>query len=118
MRVDRQWWRRTFITPTDSSLPGDGARVLTRTMKRIEKEAGKLKRKVRDRTRSVNKRVVAIATASRHRGPEGEEKRKKQYRELLRYSRPILNDTNRVVAEVQHMSARKRVTMRGNRNVL
>src|SRR3954447_17638902 len=51
--------------PTDSSLLGDGARVLTRTMKKIERQAGKLKRKVRDRTRSVNKRVRAIAMASR-----------------------------------------------------
>jgi IS5 family transposase len=51
----------------------------------------------------VNKRVVAIATASRHKGPEGEEKRKKQYRELLRLSRQILNDAKRVIGEVEQM---------------
>jgi transposase, IS5 family len=99
--------------PTDSSLLGDGARVLTRTMKKIEAEAGTLKRKVRNRTRSISKRVVAIATASRHKGEEGEAKRRKQYKELLRYSRQILNDTKRVLAEVEEMSAKKKNGLRG-----
>jgi IS5 family transposase len=99
--------------PTDSSMLGDGARVLTRTMKKIErKTGGKLKRKVRNRTRSINKRVIAIATASRHKGPEGEAKRKKQYRELLRYSRQVLNDTKRVITEVDEMPASRRKGLR------
>src|SRR5262245_49293448 len=93
MRVDTTVVESNIHYPTDSSLLGDGARVLTRTMKKIQKQAaGKLKRKVRDRTRSVNKRVVAIATASRHKGPDGEAKRKKQYGKLLRYTRQIVND--------------------------
>jgi IS5 family transposase len=78
---------------------GDGARVLTRTMKRIESARGKLQRPVRNRMRSVNKRVVAIATAGRHKGEAGELKRKKQYKELLRLTRQILNDTRRVMEE-------------------
>jgi IS5 family transposase len=108
LRVDTTVVETNVHYPTDSSLLGDGARVLTRTMKKIEQRAvGKLKRKVRDRTRSVNKRVVAIATASRHRGPEGEQKRKKQYRDLLRYTQQILNDTKRVLEEVRALPARK-----------
>jgi transposase, IS5 family len=99
--------------PTDSSLLGDGARVLTRTMKKIETRGGQMKRKVRNRMRSISKRVVAIATASRHKGPEGEAKRKKQYRELLRYSRQILNDAKRVIAEVEEMSTRKKKRLVG-----
>jgi IS5 family transposase len=114
MRVDTTVVETNIHYPTDSSLLGDGARVLTRTMKKIEQKAGgKLKRKVRDRTRSVNRRTIAIATASRHRGPEGEEKRKKQYRELLRLSRQILNDTKRVMAEIDQMPARQRKGLRG-----
>jgi IS5 family transposase len=99
--------------PTDSSLLGDGARVLTRTMKKIETKAGTLKRKVRNRTRSMSKRVIAIATASRHKGPEGEAKRKKQYKELLRFSRQVLNDTKRVLGEVEQMSRKKKKGLRG-----
>ena len=66
MRVDTTVVETNMHYPTDSSLLGDGARVLTRTMKKIETKVGGLKRKVRNRTRSVDKRVRAIATASRH----------------------------------------------------
>jgi IS5 family transposase len=113
LRVDTTVVETNIHYPTDSSLLGDGARVLTRTMKKIETRAGQLKRKVRNRMRSISKRVVAIATASRHKGPEGEAKRKKQYRELLRYSRQILNDAKRVIAEVEEMSARKKRRLGG-----
>lgn len=113
MRVDTTVVETNIHYPTDSSLLGDGARVMTRTMKKIEQHSeGKLKRKVRDRTRSVNKRVMAIAIASRHRGPEGEEKRKKEYRELLCMSRQILNDAKRVMVEMEGMSARRKKRLR------
>jgi transposase, IS5 family len=113
MRVDTTVVETNIHYPTDSSLLGDGARVLTRTMKKIEQKAGgKLKRKVRDRMRSVNRRTIAIATAGRHRGPEGEEKRKKEYRELLRLSRQILNDTKRVMVEMDQMPARRKKGLR------
>ena len=113
LRVDTTVVETNIHYPTDSSLLGDGARVLTRTMKKIETRAGQMKRKVRNRMRSINKRVVAIAAASRHKGPEGEAKRKKQYRELLRYSRQILNDAKRVIAEVEEMSTRKKKRLVG-----
>ena len=101
MRVDTTVVETNIHYPTDSKLLGDGARVLTRTMKRIEAKTGKLKRRVRDRMRSVNKRVIAIATAGRYQGEAGEQKRKKKYRELLRLTRQILNDTQRVMEETQ-----------------
>jgi transposase, IS5 family len=113
LRVDTTVVETNIHYPTDSSLLGDGARVLTRTMKKIETQAGKLKRKVRNRTRSISRRVIAIATASRHKGEEGEAKRKKQYKELLRYSRQILNDAKRVIAEVEQMPAEKKQDLRG-----
>lgn len=113
LRVDTTVVETNIHYPTDSSLLGDGARVLTRTMKKIETQAGDLQRPVRNRTRSVGKRVIAIATASRHKGPEGEAKRQKQYRELLRYTRQILNDASRVVAEVEQMPAKKQKRLRG-----
>jgi IS5 family transposase len=113
LRVDTTVVETNIHYPTDSSLLGDGARVLTRTMKKIETKAGKLKRKVRNRTRSISKRVIAIATASRHKGAEGEAKRKEPYQELLRFSRQVLNEAKRVVAEVEEMSAKKRKGLRG-----
>ena len=101
MRVDTTVVETNIHYPTDSKLLGDGARVLTRTMKRIEAKTGKLKRRVRDRMRSVNKHVIAIATAGRYKGEAGEQKRKKEYRQLLRLTRQILNDTRRVMEETQ-----------------
>lgn len=113
LRVDTTVVETNIHYPTDSSLLGDGTRVLTGTMKKIEQRSGsKLRRKVRDRMRSVNKRVVAIATASRHRGPEGEEKRKKEYRELLRTTRQILNDAKRVMVEMEEMPVRRKKGLR------
>ncbi len=113
LRVDTTVVETNIHYPTDSSLLGDGTRVMTRTMKKIEQRSqGKLKRKVRDRMRGVNKRVIAIATASRHRGPEGEQKRKKQYRELLRMSRQVLNDAQRVIVEIEGMSERRKNGLR------
>lgn len=108
MRVDTTVVETNIHYPTDSGLLGDGARVLTRTMKRIEKQAGKLKRRVRDRTRSVNRRVRAIALSARQKGSQGEERRKQQYRELLKLSRQILNDAQRVIAEVEDQGRRSK----------
>ena len=61
MRVDTSVVETNIHYPTDSGLLNDGARVLTRTMKKIAGKARGLKRKVRDRTRSVSKRVMAVA---------------------------------------------------------
>jgi IS5 family transposase len=47
LRVDTTVVETNIHYPTDSSLLGDGTRVLTRTMKKIEQKAGGLKPKVR-----------------------------------------------------------------------
>jgi len=113
MRVDTTVVESNIPYPTDSSLLNDGARVLTRTMQKIEHKAGGLKRKVRHRMRSVTKRGIAISHALRHKGPEGEEKRKAEYGQLLRTTRQILNDAKRVLQEVDTLP-RRRKTRTGN----
>jgi transposase, IS5 family len=118
MRVDTTVVETNVHYPTDSGLLSDGARVLTRAMKKIASKSGGLKRKVRDRTRSVRKRVMAIAQASRHKGEEGERKRQREYRQLLRLTRQILNDSKRVLGEVEAMSARRRRAVQGLREEL
>jgi len=113
MRVDTTVVESNIHYPTDSGLLNDGTRVLTRTMKKIEQKAGGLKRKVRDRMRSVSKRVIAIAQAFRHKGEEGERKRQREYRQLLRLTRQILNDSRRVWQEVEALPARRRRSVSG-----
>ena len=109
MRVDTTVVESNIHYPTDSGLLNDGARVLTRTMKKIEQKAGGLKRKVRDRMRSVTEagdchRRMPCAT----KGTEGELKRKQEYGQLLRLTRQILNDSRRVFQEVEALPPRRR----------
>jgi IS5 family transposase len=108
MRVDTTVVETNIHYPTDSGLLNDGARTLTRTMKKIEVKAGGLKKKIRNRMRSVTKRVIAIGHALRHKGVEGEEKRKREYRQLVRLTRQILNDSRRVLEEVGTLPPRRR----------
>lgn len=112
LRVDTTVVETNIHYPTDSSLLGDGTRVLTRTLQKIETEADGLKSKVRNRMRSVKKQVLAIALASRHKGPTGEERRRREYRKLLSLTRKILNQAERVRHEVEELPARKRVALR------
>ena len=118
MRVDTTVVESNIHYPTDSSLLNDGARVLTRTMQKIEQKAGGLKKKIRNRMRSVTKRVIAIAHALRHKGLEGEEKRKAEYGQLLRTTRQILNDSKRVLAEVGTLPRRRKTKVRRLREQL
>lgn len=55
--------------------------------------------------------MVAIATASRRKGLEGEAQRKKRYKELLRFSRQVLNDAKHI-AEVEEMPTRRKQALR------
>ena len=112
LRVDTTVVETNIHYPTDSSLLGDGTRVLTRTMKKIEQKAGGLKRKVRDRMRSVRKRVLAIALSTRYLGAEGEARRKRHYRELLRLTRKTVNQAQRILEEVKEGPRARRIPLR------
>jgi IS5 family transposase len=84
LRVDTTVVETDIHYRTDSSLLGDGVRVLTRSMQRIAKIAGRAGTKLRDRTRTVRYRVMEIARASRSRAAlGGQERMKSCYRKLL-----------------------------------
>src|SRR5215472_14565126 len=97
MRVDTTVTETNIHHPTDSSLLGDGVRVLTRTMKKITKIAGEFGTKLRNRSRSVKLRVLDIARAARAKGPQSQEKLKRNYRQLL-------ESTSRVVGQARQFS--------------
>src|SRR5215472_2199117 len=113
LRVDTTVVETNIHYPSDSSLLGDGTRVLTRTMKQIERKSGGLKRKVRDRMRSIRKRVIAIALSARLLGAQGEQRRKQQYRELLSLTRKVLNQAQRVLEDVNQAPRHPRIPVRG-----
>ncbi len=98
MRVDTTVTETHIHYPTDSSLLGDGVRVLTRTMTRIVEIAGQTGERVRNRMRSVGRRVLEIARTSRS-------KAQKQSQERLQagYKR-LLNATGQVVAQAKRIA--------------
>jgi len=98
MRVDTTVVETNIHYPTDSSLLGDGNRVLTRLMKKVTAVAGQVGTKLRDRMRSVARRVVEIARASRVKGERGKEKLQPVYRKLL-------DITGRIAAQAKRFSA-------------
>jgi IS5 family transposase len=98
MRVDTTVVETNIHYPTDSSLLGDGVRVLTRIMKRITAIAGAAGTQLRDRKRSVGRRLREIGRASRSRGQQKQEKLKNSYGKLL-------DATSRVVGQAQRFSA-------------
>jgi Transposase domain (DUF772) len=88
LRVDTTVVETNIHYPTDSSLLGDGVRVLTRLMKKVTALAGAAGTTLRDRTRSVKYRLLEIGRASRTRGEPAREKVQGLYRRLLAHHRP------------------------------
>ncbi|MGQ0836744.1 MAG: ISNCY family transposase [Gammaproteobacteria bacterium] len=100
LRLDTTVVETDIHYPTDSSLLGDGVRVLTRTMKRIAQIAGNAGTALRDRTRTVRYRVMQIARASRSRIPQGQERLKGCYRKLLHSTARVVGQAKRFAHEV------------------
>jgi IS5 family transposase len=106
MRVDTTVVETNIHYPTDSSLLGDGVRVLTRVMKRITVIAGEVGTKLRDRTRSVKYRLLEIGRASRTRGGPAKEKMQALYRRLVATTGRVVGQAKRFAHEI--MSGVKR----------
>ena len=97
MRVDTTVVETNVHYPTDSSLLGDGVRVLIRTMKKITEITGQTGTTLRDRSRSVKLRMLDIARAARSKAKQSSAKLKGAYGRLL-------NSTSRVVGQAKQFS--------------
>lgn len=112
LRVDTTVVETNIHYPTDSTLLGDGVRVLTRVMKRVSEVAGKAGTQLRNRTRSVKLRVLAIARASRNKTEKGQQLMKQAYGKLL-------DATSRVVGQAKKFSHEiAQQIKRGNQAIL
>jgi len=100
MRVDTTVVETNIHYPTDSSLLGDGVRVLTRVMKQVTAITGTAGATLRDRTRSVKLRVLAIGRASRNKSDQGREKLKTLYQALLETTGRVVGQAKRFVADI------------------
>jgi IS5 family transposase len=102
MRLDTTVTETNIHYPTDSSLLLDGVRVLTRTMKRIVEIGGQAGERVRDRMKSVGRRVLEIARITRTKGPKRtKEKLQSGYKRLLNATGQVVAQAKRVAAEVK-----------------
>lgn len=100
MRVDTTVVETNIHYPTDSSLLGDGVRVLIRGMKKVQDIAGKAGAKLRDRSRSVKLRVLDIARAARSKGAQSQDKLKKGYEKLLASTSRVVGQAKRFARDI------------------
>jgi transposase, IS5 family len=97
MRVDTTVVESNIHHPTDSTLLGDGVRVLIRTMKKITDIVGAGGTKLRDRSRSVKRRLLEIARIARAKGSLNRGRLQQHYSRLL-------DTTSRVVGQAKRFS--------------
>jgi IS5 family transposase len=100
MRADTTVVETDIHYPTDSTLLGDGVRVLTRIMKKVTAVAGKAGTQMRDRSRSAKRRVLAIARASRNKTEQGRQKMKKAYLQLLEIASRVAGQAKKFSREI------------------
>jgi len=108
LRVDTTVVETNIHYPTDSSLLADGVRVLTRTLKRLAaRGGGENAGHVRDRTRSVARRVFEIVQRTRAagRGSAAAQAQRKArvttlYREVMAITRAVVRQAERMGRQV------------------
>jgi IS5 family transposase len=121
LRVDTTVVETNIRYPTDAGLLADGVRVLTRTLRRLGET-------VRERTRSVARRVFEIAQRSRRAGPRvnatvrerTKARMKFLYQDLLRITRAVVRQAETAVvrARGRHPVAQLSGTIQLVRHVL
>jgi IS5 family transposase len=111
MRVDTTVVETNIHYPTDSTLLADGVRVLTRTMRRLRAEVGDAGLTVRDRTRSLARRVFEITQRSRkataRTGAAVREQTKARmtalYRQAMAITRAVVREADTVLDKTAEM---------------
>jgi IS5 family transposase len=99
-RVDTTVVETNVHYPTDSTLLQDGVRVLTRTMQRASTALGDPAGRIRNRLRSVTRRVLIIGYQAR--SPKTREAMVKRYRTLMATTRAVLRDAATMVRRLRH----------------
>ena len=101
LRLDGTVVETNIHGPTDSSLLGDGLRVLSRGLKRAQQILGATRQGAatafRDRRRSARRVLRQITDSLRHRGERATEFRQESYRQLLRITQQTLHQVETVI---------------------
>ena len=97
-RIDTTVVETNVHYPTDSSLLQDSVRILTRTMARASTVLGDRRPRVRNRLRSVGRRVLIIGRQAR--GPETRDALVRSYRQLMATTRAVVRDASGMVRRI------------------
>ena len=123
MRIDTTVVESNIHYPTDSSLLGDGVRVLTRSMRKITALAGTAGTKLRDRSCSAKWRVLEIARAARAKAAPSRDRLKAAYGSLLQATGRVLGQAKRFSQEIgdgvkRGAEAVQQMALEGHRRIL
>jgi IS5 family transposase len=108
LRVDTTVTEKDIRYPTDSQLMGDGIRVITRGLKRVKEVVGEKELQLRDRSRSVNRRLLEISRAARQQGEAGKQKLQGSYRKLLETTQRVVGAGERALQQLGEKAKRLR----------
>jgi Transposase domain (DUF772)/Transposase DDE domain len=99
-RIDTTVVETNVHYPTDSTLLQDSVRVLTRTMQRASAALGDPKGRIRNRLRSVMRRVLIIGYEAR--SPKTRAALVLSYRKLMATTRAVVRDAASMVRRLGH----------------
>jgi transposase, IS5 family len=112
LRVDTTVAETDIHYPTDSGLLGDAVRVMTRTMKQIQREVGDMGSRLRDRTRSVKYRLIEIGRSAMRKSEEAVARRAEAYRKLMATTQKVMAQAKLFSKEVA-AGVKQASTLRG-----
>ena len=101
LRVDTTVTETDVHYPTDSSLLGDGVRVLTRTMRQVTAIAGAIGATFRDRSRSVKRRLIEIGRIVRAKGVPRKDRLTRAYQQLFAITSRVVGQAKRFAQEIR-----------------
>jgi IS5 family transposase len=106
VRIDSTVIEADVKYPTDSGLASSGVRVLAREGRRLAQLIGERKRRVRDRSRSMGRKLRAISRTIRRRSGEAKE-------EVLKLTEQTGELLERSIEEARRLAALARAKARG-----
>ena len=101
LRTDTTAVESNIHYPTDSSLLGDGIRVITRVLKRVANECEQDAAKIVDHARAAKLRVIEIHRAAKAKGEAMHSRLQSLYGKLTSMARAVVNQGRKVVQELE-----------------
>lgn len=110
LRIDGTVVATNIHYPSDSTLLGDGVRVLSRTLTKARQVLGAsadLSREIfRNRLRSAKRQVKRIQEATRQRSQQAEQAMQTAYQQLLGITQAVIDQARQVGTALQHQTNR------------